>query len=65
MIGHGLTDGPDAHYTLRTFVDHLGDFIDEIDKVLISGESLGAMVGTLFMPLMIPVASGSLCSTPA
>lgn len=50
MIGHGLTDGPDVDYTMQTFVDHLGNFIDTIgaEKVLISGESLGAMVGTLY-----------------
>jgi 2-hydroxy-6-oxonona-2,4-dienedioate hydrolase len=50
MIGHGLTDGPDVDYTMQTFVDHLGNFIDTIGakQVLISGESLGAMVGTIY-----------------
>jgi 2-hydroxy-6-oxonona-2,4-dienedioate hydrolase len=50
MIGHGLTDGPDIEYNLQTFVDHLGNFIDTIGakQILISGESLGAMVGTLY-----------------
>jgi len=50
MIGHGLTDGPDIDYSLGTFAAHLGDFIDTIGakQVLLSGESLGAMVATRY-----------------
>jgi 2-hydroxy-6-oxonona-2,4-dienedioate hydrolase len=50
MIGHGLTAGPDIGYDLRTFSTHLGNFIDVIGarQVMLSGESLGAMVATLY-----------------
>lgn len=48
MIGHGYTDAPDINYTFQTLVDHLSDTIDALglERVAISGESLGAMVGT-------------------
>jgi 2-hydroxy-6-oxonona-2,4-dienedioate hydrolase len=50
MIGHGFSDGPDIDYNLRAFAGHLGDFIDHIGakQVMLSGESLGAMVATLY-----------------
>jgi len=46
MVGHGYSDGPDLEYGMDDFIAHLGDFIDLIgaDTVLLSGESLGAMV---------------------
>jgi 2-hydroxy-6-oxonona-2,4-dienedioate hydrolase len=50
MVGHGFTDAPDLPYTMDDFVAHLGDFIDTIgaDKVMLSGESLGAMVSAWY-----------------
>ena len=50
MVGHGYTDAPDIAYQIDDYVKHLGDFIDTIgaDKVLLSGESLGGMVGAWY-----------------
>jgi len=50
MVGHGFTDAPDLPYSIDDFVNHLGDFINTIgaDKVMLSGESLGAMVSAWY-----------------
>ena len=50
MIGHGFTDRPDLPYELDDFANHLRDFLDAIGarSVLLSGESLGAMVSIRF-----------------
>ncbi|AII11043.1 alpha/beta fold hydrolase [Rhodococcus opacus] len=46
MVGHGWTDLPDKHYTIDVFADHLIAVLDALglDRVLLSGESLGAWV---------------------
>jgi 2-hydroxy-6-oxonona-2,4-dienedioate hydrolase len=50
MVGHGYSDAPELEYTIDDFVKHLGDFLDTlgIERAMISGESLGAMVGAWF-----------------
>jgi 2-hydroxy-6-oxonona-2,4-dienedioate hydrolase len=50
MVGHGYTDAPELEYTIDDFVRHLGEFLDAmgIETAMISGESLGAMVGAWF-----------------
>jgi len=47
MVGHGYSDKPDLPYVIDDFVNHLRDFLDAIkaEKAIVSGESLGAMVG--------------------
>jgi 2-hydroxy-6-oxonona-2,4-dienedioate hydrolase len=47
MIGHGYSDRPDVPYSIMDFVAHVRDFLDTIqaDKAMVSGESLGAVVG--------------------
>jgi len=51
MVGHGFTDRPDLGYQLDDYVDHLHSFIDAIGAktVMLSGESLGAMVTIRFV----------------
>ena len=46
MVGHGFTDAPPMHFTMASFVKHLGEMVDILgcDKVYLSGESLGGMV---------------------
>ncbi len=50
MVGHGFSAAPDLDYQMDDYVRHLGDFIDTIGagRVLLSGESLGAMVSTWY-----------------
>lgn len=50
MIGHGYSSAPDIDYDMQCYVDFLRDFIDAIgaEKVIISGESLGASVASWF-----------------
>ncbi|MCG2634156.1 MAG: alpha/beta hydrolase [Gammaproteobacteria bacterium] len=50
MVGHGFTDCPELEYNVFDFVKHLSDFIDAIgaDRVILSGESLGAFVSTFY-----------------
>jgi 2-hydroxy-6-oxonona-2,4-dienedioate hydrolase len=50
MVGHGYTDAPDIDYTIDDFVTHLGSFLDcmNIESAMLSGESLGAMVGAWY-----------------
>jgi len=50
MLGHGLTDKPDYDYTIPRYLDHLAGFLDAIgvDKVSLSGESLGGWVAAHF-----------------
>lgn len=50
MLGHGYTDRPDVEYTLDDYADHIENLIDAmgVDRVHISGESLGAAVGAWF-----------------
>ncbi|MGH7907802.1 MAG: alpha/beta fold hydrolase [Candidatus Binataceae bacterium] len=50
MIGHGFSDRPEVSYNLSDYVNHVRDFIDAIGarRCIISGESLGAMVGVAF-----------------
>ena len=48
MVGHGYSSRPDTDYSIDTFVDHVVAFIDYlgVDKVMLSGESLGAFVAS-------------------
>jgi 2-hydroxy-6-oxonona-2,4-dienedioate hydrolase len=50
MLGHGYTDAPDIEYTFDALIDHLKAFVDTlgIEKVSLSGESLGAMIAAHF-----------------
>lgn len=50
MVGHGFTDKPDQDYNFIDLVHHLRDFLDAegIDRVSISGESMGAGIGAWF-----------------
>lgn len=50
MVGHGFSDKPVQTYGFLDFVQHLKDFLDaeNIDKVSISGESMGAGIGAWF-----------------
>jgi 2-hydroxy-6-oxonona-2,4-dienedioate hydrolase len=50
MIGHGFTDRPDLEYTLDDYADHLEGLLDAmgIERVHLSGESLGAAVTSWF-----------------
>jgi 2-hydroxy-6-oxonona-2,4-dienedioate hydrolase len=51
MIGHGFTDRPEVDYQLDDFVDHIRAFLGAIGakSVMLSGESLGAMVVIRFI----------------
>lgn len=48
MVGHGYTGKPDVKFYIPDFASHVLAFMDAIGakKVSISGESLGAMVGS-------------------
>ena len=50
MLGHGHTDKPDYDYEIPRYLDHLLAFLDAmaIDKVSLSGESLGGWVAGAF-----------------
>jgi len=50
MIGHGYSSAPDIDYDMQCYVDFLRDFVDAIgaEKVIVSGESLGASVASWF-----------------
>lgn len=50
MVGHGFTDKPDQSYNFIDLVHHLRDFLDAegIDRVSISGESMGAGIAAWF-----------------
>lgn len=54
MVGHGYSDAPDLPYSIDDFVNHVGDFVETVatqtgyDKVMLSGESLGAMVSAWY-----------------
>ena len=50
MVGHGYSDAPDVEYSMQTLVDHLGNLIDAmgLKTVMISGVSLGGMVGAWY-----------------
>jgi 2-hydroxy-6-oxonona-2,4-dienedioate hydrolase len=50
MLGHGYTDRSDEQYRLADFADHLLALADAlgVEKVDLSGESLGAMVAATF-----------------
>jgi 2-hydroxy-6-oxonona-2,4-dienedioate hydrolase len=50
MLGHGYTAKPDYDYEIPRYIDHLLAFIDAvgIDKVSLSGESLGGWVAGAF-----------------
>jgi 2-hydroxy-6-oxonona-2,4-dienedioate hydrolase len=50
MVGHGYTSAPDIDYGMQCYVEFLRDFVDAIgaDRVMISGESLGASVASWF-----------------
>lgn len=50
MVGHGFTDKPDQTYNFIDLVHHLRDFLDAegIDRVSISGESMGAGIAAWF-----------------
>lgn len=52
-VGHGFTDKPDQTYNFTDLADHLRDFLDAegIDRVSISGESMGAGIGAWFATL--------------
>jgi 2-hydroxy-6-oxonona-2,4-dienedioate hydrolase len=49
-VGHGFTDKPEKPYTLPVYSDHLLALLDalEIDRALLSGESLGGWVSAWF-----------------
>lgn len=46
LVGHGYTDKPDIPYTIDVYVRHLIGLLDELnlDQVVLSGESLGALI---------------------
>lgn len=50
MLGHGHTSKPDYDYEIARYVEHILGFIDAvgIDKVSLSGESLGGWVAGAF-----------------
>lgn len=50
MMGHGFSDKPNHPYEIRHYVRHLLDFCDAmgLDRVHISGESLGGWVAARF-----------------
>ena len=50
MLGHGLTGKPDYDYEIPRYLDHLLGFLDAVgmDKVSLSGESLGGWVAGAF-----------------
>lgn len=50
MVGHGYTAMPDIGYQMQDYVDFMLGFVDAIgaQRVLISGESLGASVAAWF-----------------
>ena len=50
MLGHGYTGKPDYDYEIARYIDHLLGFIDSmgIDKVSLSGESLGGWIAGAF-----------------
>lgn len=50
MLGHGFTDKPARDYEIADYVEHLRDLIDAlgVDKVHLSGESLGGWVAARF-----------------
>ncbi|SIS95847.1 alpha/beta fold hydrolase [Insolitispirillum peregrinum] len=53
MLGHGFTDKPDRDYEIIDYVNHLRDVIDAlgVDKIHLSGESLGGWVAARFAAL--------------
>jgi 2-hydroxy-6-oxonona-2,4-dienedioate hydrolase len=50
LLGHGYTDKPDYDYEISRYIDHLLAFMDAvgIDKVSLSGESLGGWIAGAF-----------------
>lgn len=50
LLGHGHTGKPDYDYEMPRYIDHLAGFIDAvgIDKVSLSGESLGGWIAGAF-----------------
>lgn len=48
MLGHGYTAKPESNFFISDFAEHVVAFMDAIgaEKASISGESLGAMVGS-------------------
>ena len=50
MLGHGYTDKPDYPYGIDKYSEHLLDLIKamELDRVYLSGESLGGWVAAWF-----------------
>ena len=50
MIGHGFTDKPEQSYDYRDYAEHLVAFLDAegIDRVSVSGESMGAGIAAWF-----------------
>jgi len=50
MLGHGFTDKPTRSYEIIDYVEHLHDLIDAlgVEKVHMSGESLGGWVAARF-----------------
>ena len=50
LLGHGYTGKPDYDYEIARYIDHLLGFIDSmgIDKVSLSGESLGGWIAGAF-----------------
>jgi 2-hydroxy-6-oxonona-2,4-dienedioate hydrolase len=50
MLGHGYTDKPDYDYEVPLYVEHVAGFLDKIgiDRILLSGESLGGWVASHF-----------------
>lgn len=50
MVGHGFSDKPAQSYDFRDYARHLLDFADAegLDKISVSGESMGAGIGAWF-----------------
>lgn len=62
MVGHGFSDKPEGSYGFLDYVEHLRAFLDAegIDRVSISGESMGAGIGAWFA-LTYPERVDRLC----
>jgi 2-hydroxy-6-oxonona-2,4-dienedioate hydrolase len=67
MIGHGYSDKPDKPYTIDVYSEHLAHTLDaiELDRVYLSGESLGAWVAAWFAAHETDRVSRLVLNTPS